>query len=218
MGEIVTAGKRFIVDEQGFLVDHQSWDEDFAVAVSGEMKLPHGLRDAHWKVIRFIRDSFERRGKCPLVFQTCKMTGIGIQELKSLFPTGYLRGACKLAGLTYKEGYLDHTVIPTRHTVEGEAYPEKTYHVDLRGFLVYPDSWDPQWAFYKAHEMNMKEPLTDRHWEIIYFLRDSFRENGTVPTVYETCEKNNMEIEELERLFPDGYHRGAVKISGLRAR
>ena len=35
-------------------------------------------------------------------------------------------------------------------------------------------------------------------------------------TAYETCADNEVEIEDLERLFPDGYHRGAVKISGLR--
>ncbi len=47
------------------------------------------------------------------------------------------------------------------------------------------------------------------------FLRKRFQETGSVPTVYETCEQNKIEIEDLERLFPDGYHRGAVKISGL---
>jgi tRNA 2-thiouridine synthesizing protein E len=38
------------------------------------------------------------------------------------------------------------------------------------------------------------------------------------PSVTETCEVNDLDIEELEQLFPDGYHRGAVKIAGLRLR
>ena len=218
MGKIEYAGKTFETDDQGFLIDHEKWDEDFSHAMAEKLDIPKGLGDSHWKVIRFIRENFEQRGKCPLVYQTCKMTGISLQELKVLFPTGYLRGACKIAGLTYREGYLDHTAIPV-HLAEGSDYaPEKTYQVDIRGFLVYPDSWDPQWAFYKAHEMNMKEPMTDGHWKVIYFLRDSFRENGVVPTIYETCQANDIELEYLELLFPDGYHRGAVKIAGLRVR
>jgi tRNA 2-thiouridine synthesizing protein E len=36
--------------------------------------------------------------------------------------------------------------------------------------------------------------------------------------VTETCEANDLDIDELEQLFPDGYHRGAVKIAGLRLR
>ena len=28
----------------------------------------------------------------------------------------------------------------------------------------------------------------------------------------------NLKIDELEKLFPDGYHRGAVKLAGLRLR
>jgi tRNA 2-thiouridine synthesizing protein E len=49
-------------------------------------------------------------------------------------------------------------------------------------------------------------------------IRKRFEETGTVPTVYETCEMNQIELEDLESLFPDGYHRGAVKIAGLRVR
>ena len=60
--------------------------------------------------------------------------------------------------------------------------------------------------------------LTNKHWGVIRFLRQSYMENGQVPTVFETCERCGLEIEDLERLFPDGYHRGAVKIAGLRVR
>ena len=38
-----------------------------------------------------------------------------------------------------------------------------------------------------------------------------------VPTVYEACADNGLELEDLEQLFSDGYHRGAVKLAGLRA-
>ncbi|HDS01083.1 MAG TPA: hypothetical protein ENO22_06335 [candidate division Zixibacteria bacterium] len=58
--------------------------------------------------------------------------------------------------------------------------------------------------------------LSERHWQIIHYLRDRFAKKNEIPTVYETCEDNKIDLDDLERLFPDGYHRGAVKISGLR--
>jgi tRNA 2-thiouridine synthesizing protein E len=95
---------------------------------------------------------------------------------------------------------------------------EKVYRVDIRGFLVDPSEWDEGYAALRYLEMKMPGSLTDKHWRVIRFLRKKYQENGTVPTVYETCEANQLEIEDLERLFPDGYHRGAVKIAGLEAR
>ena len=96
--------------------------------------------------------------------------------------------------------------------------PEKTYQVDVRGFLVHPEQWDEQFAVNRAHELKMPELLTDDHWKIIYYLRAGNEKDKVVPTVYETCEDNGIDSYELERMFPDGYHRGAVKIAGLRVR
>ncbi len=62
----------------------------------------------------------------------------------------------------------------------------------------------------------MKMPggkLTKRHWEIIRYLRKSYYTTGKIPTICETCEANHIDLDELELLFPDGYHRGAVKIA-----
>jgi tRNA 2-thiouridine synthesizing protein E len=92
----------------------------------------------------------------------------------------------------------------------------KVYRVDVFGFLVDPDEWDEDFAVAKALEMKMPGGLTKRRREVIRHLRDSFEKNKVVPTVIECCEANNLEIEELAALFPDGYQRGAVKIAGLR--
>jgi len=214
-------GQIYRIDSEGFLLDYDRWDENFAERMAPEVKIPGGLTQEHWKVIRFIRERFKQNRACPLVYETCKANGLHLKDLKALFPTGYLRGACKLAGITYKERFIDYY---------GEKGPEfrakgvrpeleeKVYRVNVRGFLVDPAEWDQNFAIYEAHEMKMTEGLTDKHWKIIYFLRDCFKQNGLVPTVYETCEANQIELDELERLFPDGYHRGAVKIAGLQAR
>jgi len=61
-------------------------------------------------------------------------------------------------------------------------------------------------------------PLSGKHWEILDSLRRTFEETGQVPTVVECCRANDLELDDLEALFPDGYQRGAVKIAGLSIR
>jgi tRNA 2-thiouridine synthesizing protein E len=91
--------------------------------------------------------------------------------------------------------------------------------VDVRGFLVDPDEWDEHYAAHRAHEMKIPgDKLGKLHWQIVRFLRSTYYKTGMIPTATETCEANSLEIDELEKLFPDGYHRGAVKIAGLRLR
>jgi tRNA 2-thiouridine synthesizing protein E len=94
---------------------------------------------------------------------------------------------------------------------------DRSYEINARGFLINPSQWDEKYALFRAWEIKMPK-LTDKHWQVIRFLRKSFEEKNMVPTVYETCEANDIDIDELQKLFPDGYHRGAVKIAGLRVR
>lgn len=211
-------GKSYRTDTHDFLVDPMEWGEDFALGMAPKVGIITGLTKDHWKVIHFIRDSYKKCGKCPLVYETCCVNRLHTQELKRLFPSGYLRGACKLAGITFKEGYLDQSGLEDfGEWMASTEKEEKSYQINVRGFLINPSNWDEQYARYKAYEM--KNPkLTPKHWQIIHFLRNSFAKNNMVPTLYETCEANGIEIEELQKLFPDGYHRGAVKVSGLRVR
>ncbi|MCK4606120.1 MAG: TusE/DsrC/DsvC family sulfur relay protein [candidate division Zixibacteria bacterium] len=222
MDTLTLNDKVYHVDSGGFLLNYDDWDEDFAEGMAPSVGIREGLVKEQWNVIYFIRHSFRELGKCPLVYQTCKMNGLRLKDLAELFPGGYLRGACKLAGVTYKEGYVGQAALSTFEADSdmGAIAPadEKTYEIDVRGFLVNPENWDARYAVFKAHDLKMPGGLSESHWNIIHFLRDRFVKNGTVPTVYETCGDNGIDLEELERLFPDGYHRGAVKIAGLRVR
>jgi tRNA 2-thiouridine synthesizing protein E len=211
-------GETYEIDTEGFLVDHTQWDKNFAEGMASKTQIPGGLTKEHWKVIDFIRNSFGKTGKCPLAYETCRENGLSLQSFKALFPTGYLRGACKLAGLTYREGYLKYSWVEAKYREKKPELEEKVYRVDVRGFLVDPHEWDENFAIYKANEMKMQDGLTEKHWQVINFLRKRFENKGVVPTIYETCEENQIDLNEMEKLFPDGYHRGAVKISGLRVR
>jgi tRNA 2-thiouridine synthesizing protein E len=217
MGTFAFGGKTYSVDTDEFLSDFRNWDENYARGMAPKIGIISGLSEDHWKIIRFVRDTFKDTGKCPLVYETCRMNRLHLQELKTLFPSGYLRGVCKLAGITYKEGYLDQSGLEEFAEQITSPLQSKSYEIDLHGFLINPSQWDEKFAAARAHEMKMPK-LTDRHWEIIRSLRSSFEKNNVVPNVYEACETNKLDIEELERLFPDGYHRGAVKLAGLRVR
>ncbi len=216
MNVISYQGKNYEMDDQGFLLDYREWDEGFARAMASKLDI-RDLTPLHWQVIRLIRTSFEMEGRCPSVFQVCRQSQLHLDSLKKLFPTGYLRGACKLAGITYKEGYVKYSWVAAAQE-ERRAKVEKTYQVDLRGFLADPASWDRDFAVFRAEEIGIPGGFTPRHWQIINYLRESFFPKGAIPTVFQTCEDNHLELEELELLFPAGYHRGAVKLSGLRQR
>ena len=211
-------GKSYEIDSHGFLMDPDEWDENFAEGMAESARITGGLTDDHWRFIRFIRNTFEKINQCPLVYIACKNNDIGLGNLKELFPTGYLRGACKLAGVTYREGYGQRLWLEEHMVHNTRMYERKNYSTDVHGFLGNPNDWDENFAIHKAHEIGMTDYLTDQHWDIINFLRERFSETHTVPTVYETCEHFHIDLDELERLFPVGYHRGAVKIAGLHVR
>ncbi len=101
-------GKTYEVDTQGFLIDYNQWDEDFAQGMAPNVNIPGALTEKHWDLIRFIRDSFKQTGECPLVYKTCKANRLSAKGLKELFPTGYMRGACKLAGITHRDRIVNY--------------------------------------------------------------------------------------------------------------
>jgi len=207
------------IDEKDFLIDFYQWDEIFAEGMAIKLGMEGSLVKEHWDVLNAIRGTYISGGKCPLVYEICRLCGLRLQELKMLFPDGYLRGACKLAGITYKKGYHGQAGLPKTTEDLNVISANKHYTVDVRGFLIDPLEWDEYYAIFRAFDMKISSGrLSKKHWQIINYLRDCYQKNKIVPTVYKTCEDNQIDITELEKLFPDGYHRGAVKIAGLRAK
>ena len=220
------AGTAHEVDSDGFLVDFDQWDERFAIETARTCHIESGLTENHWRIIHWMRRHVQEFGACPLADRTCRANGLRLEDLRELFPSGYLRGACRIAGLTYDQGVRGPVALPewasrldSAPSGAGEGASstrQKTFTVDVRGFLVHPQEWDEEFAVHRASELKMA-PLNDRHWQVIWFLRRRFHDDGSIPTVYETCEQLGLGLGELEELFPDGYHGGAVKIAGLRA-
>jgi tRNA 2-thiouridine synthesizing protein E len=214
METLIFNNKKYEVDKLQFLLDPLKWDEDFANAIANEQKIQ--LTENHWVIINYIRERYLRTNTCPTIFELCKHNHITLDYLKSLFPYGYHRSACKIAGVTYIDGLINHHYMDKVIKTNKPYNPDKTYIIDCFGFLFDPSEWDESFALNKAIEMKMPHLLTDRHWEIIYYLRDKFEKTNQIPTIYQLIEDMDMVLVELEELFPDGYHRGAVKLAGLR--
>lgn len=206
----------FTTDSRGHLENFEDWDRSFAEELAPQIGIPIKLTKDHWQVVDFLRSEFVKTGICPTVYQTCKRNGLKMSDLQALFPAGYQRGACKLAGISFASSRFPAKAEEIGEKLEEEIDKTPFFTVDAFGFLVDPEDWNEDFAKYKATEIGIGAALTDKHWTIINFLRDRYADGMTIPTIYETCHANKLELEELEQLFPNGYHRGAVKIAGLR--
>ena len=138
--------KEYKVDIYGFIVNPASWDENFAEGIALELNISGGLTEKHWNIIRFIRETYDKTHSCPVVYDTCKQNNLTLHDLKSLFPLGYQRGACKIAGVTFQDGFLRyHTHEKRPETIKIEK-SQKKYTIDVYGFLINPAEWDKNFA------------------------------------------------------------------------
>ena len=104
MSGLVFNGHAVALNEEGFLVDPGIWTEDLALALALAEEGLDSLTPEHWAVIRFIRRHFEEKQGAPMVRAVCKGTGLRLQQIYDLFPSGPAKGACKLAGLPKPDG------------------------------------------------------------------------------------------------------------------
>ncbi len=94
----VIGGREVVFDTEEFLRDPLQWTEEVARDLAHRCGLTE-LTDAHWKVVRFLREYFLQNGRVPLHRQLKAGTGLSLMEIESLFPGGIKLGARRLAGL-----------------------------------------------------------------------------------------------------------------------
>jgi TusE/DsrC/DsvC family sulfur relay protein len=82
------------------------------------------------------------------------------------------------------------------------------------GFLNRVEDWDPTLAQALAAESGIPE-LTDRHWLVVNFMRDTYLAKGTAPTIRTLGKDSGVNIKELYQLFPKGPAKLAAKIAGI---
>jgi tRNA 2-thiouridine synthesizing protein E len=104
MATIDRGGRPLELNEEGFLVRPEEWDDEVALLLARAEENLDTLTDEHWAVIRFIRQHYLEKDSAPMVRAICKTTGLPLKRIYELFPSGPAKGACKLAGLPKPDG------------------------------------------------------------------------------------------------------------------
>ncbi|HTT12372.1 MAG TPA: TusE/DsrC/DsvC family sulfur relay protein [Burkholderiaceae bacterium] len=92
------------IDEEGYLVDPGDWSDPVAEHLARAEKI--ALSELHWRVLRFMRAFYDERQVAPdarfVIRFLADEIGLGAaarQRLFELFPYGYVKQACKIAGM-----------------------------------------------------------------------------------------------------------------------
>jgi len=93
------------LDADGFLKDATQWNEGVAEAFARANGIP-ALTEDHWKVIRFMRDTWFASGQAPTIRTLGKESGVDVKTLYKLFPKGPAKLAAKLAGIPKPHGCI----------------------------------------------------------------------------------------------------------------
>jgi len=86
--------------------------------------------------------------------------------------------------------------------------------VDPEGFLLDTRQWNEQIAQEIARQAGIGA-LTERHWQVVDFMRQSFLDTGSAPSIRTLGKASGVPIKELYELFPKGPAKLAAKIGGI---
>ena len=85
---------------------------------------------------------------------------------------------------------------------------------DEDGFLRHVEDWSDSLATEIARQAGI-EPLTDRHLQVVHFMRDTYLATGAAPTIRTLGKASGVPVKELYQLFPKGPAKLAAKIAGI---
>ena len=86
--------------------------------------------------------------------------------------------------------------------------------VNEEGFLTDPSQWTEAIAIELAKREGI-DPMSDRHWVVVRFMRSEYEATGTGPTVRVLGKTSGVPVKELYQLFPKGPAKLAAKIAGI---
>ena len=90
------------VDAEGFLTEYEEWDERLVADLALQIGIT--LTDAHWQVIRFLRQDYADEGETATLRRVSIMTGVPVKVLFTLFPTKPAKKMAYIAGLPKPRG------------------------------------------------------------------------------------------------------------------
>ena len=94
------------------------------------------------------------------------------------------------------------------------TYASTRVAVNDEGFFTDPAQWREDMAPLIARQEGITE-LTERHWQVIKFMRHEYELKGTGPTVRVLGKTSGVPVKELYQLFPHGPAKEAAKIAGI---
>lgn len=90
------------LDAEGYLVEPQDWNPALAEEFARQEKIQLG--EDHWDVIHFMRDYYDEHQVIPdarfaIKHLSTRLGAAARNQLFELFPYGYVKQACKIAGM-----------------------------------------------------------------------------------------------------------------------
>jgi tRNA 2-thiouridine synthesizing protein E len=106
---ILINGREIGTDAEGYLADLNDWSEELAGYLAERDNL--NLEEAHWEIIRFMRNYFAEHGTAPNLRILTKLLKAELGEEKAdkkylfdLFPYGPAKQAARYAGMPKPTG------------------------------------------------------------------------------------------------------------------
>lgn len=95
-------------DVEGYLVEPQEWSETLAEEFAGQENIQ--LTADHWDIIHFMRAYYDEHQVIPDVRHVTKHLAPRLgkasrNKLFELFPYGYVKQACRIAGMKRPRGW-----------------------------------------------------------------------------------------------------------------
>jgi len=96
------------VDDEGYLINPLDWSEDLAREFARQENIP--LTEDHWDAISFMREYYVDHQIAPDVRHVIKHLAARLgsesrNRIFELFPYGYVKQACKIAGMKRPRGW-----------------------------------------------------------------------------------------------------------------
>jgi tRNA 2-thiouridine synthesizing protein E len=96
------------IDDEGYLIDPHDWSENLAGVFARQENIE--LTEDHWDAIRFMREYYADHQIAPDVRHVIKHLAKRLgpesrNRIFELFPYGYVKQACKIAGMKRPRGW-----------------------------------------------------------------------------------------------------------------
>ena len=86
--------------------------------------------------------------------------------------------------------------------------------VNDEGFFEHPEQWTEEMGAEIAKENGIPE-MTDAHWQVVKYMRASYQDSGSAPSIRTLGKASGVPVKELYQLFPKGPAKLAAKIAGI---